>query len=181
MKKNRFAVISIILVLSVILTGCFDVNRDFKRLSRDVCDAMNCRLKKDTEFGAGSGLIGLAQTFISFSDDTDAEEANEILDEINSVQVGIYKNRSRDFDPDYNQLQEIEELLKDNNWESLIRKNGNDEFTLIMVLPEDESYEKMLVVEFDHRELIICEISGDLEKIIEKIQENEELCIEINN
>lgn len=181
MKKYRFLNLLLIIVLSFSFTGCFDVNRDFKDLRDDVRDAVNCRLKKDTEFRAGSGLIGLAQTFISFSDDTDADEANEILDEIKSVQVGIYKNRSGDFNPNKRELRNIEDRLADKNWESIVKKNERDEYTLILVQEgEDDEYKKMLVIEFNEHELVICEIAGNLEKIIEKAIEDEELCIEIN-
>ncbi|MFA8343402.1 MAG: DUF4252 domain-containing protein [Rhodothermaceae bacterium] len=167
-------------IITIGLTGCFDVNREFREIRNDVRDAIDCRLKKDTEFRAGSGLIGLAQSFISFSDDTDAEEANEILDEINSVQVGVYKNKSRKFNPEH-ALDDVEETLSDKDWEMLIRKNSRREYTLVMVQMDDDIYEKMLVIDFNRSELVICEITGDLEKIVEKTIEEDDICFEIND
>lgn len=171
----------LLVVLSVFLTGCLDVTSDFRALRNDVRDAVNCRLKKDTEIRVGSGLIGLAQTFISFSDDTDAEEANEILDEISSVQVGIYKNKSRDFNPDRNALQAIEKRLADRDWNPIVKRNERDEYCLIMVQEDDGRYEKMLVIEFNENELVICEVKGNLEKIVEKAIEDEDINIVIKD
>lgn len=181
MFKIKKSYLLLLVVLSLGLTGCFGVNREFKQLRNDVRDAVNCRLKIDTEFRAGSGLIGLAQSVISFSDDTEAEEANEILDEINSVQIGVYKNGSRRFDPSKHNLADIEEMLSSKHWEPIIRKNSPKDYSLVMVQREDEFYEKMLVIDFNRRELVICEITGNLEKIVEKTIENDEFCLEMND
>ena len=180
MKTNKFVLgISIVLLL-IGSTGCLSVNSQFRALRNDVKDALNCRLHKETEIRVGSFLIGMARTFVSFDDDE--EIAEEILRQVDAVQVGVYKNRSRHFEPDFDALSRIQDNLEEYGWLPIVTKRERDEYTLILSKEDEDNYiTKLLVINFDSSELVLAEVKGDLEELAEYAIEQEGLDVVVHH
>lgn len=180
MKTNKYLMGLLIALLLIGSTGCLGVNSEFRALRNEVRDAMNCRLKKETEIRVGSFLLGMARTFVSFAEED--EMAEEVLRQVDAVQVGVYKNRSRSFDPDYKALNRIQYNLEDYGWSPIVSRREHDEYTLILSKEDDDNYiHKMLVINFDHRELVIAEVKGDLEELAEYAIEHEGLDVVVHD
>jgi len=179
-KTNKFVLgISIVLLL-IGSTGCLSVNSQFRALRNDVKDALNCRLHKETEIRVGSFLIGMARTFVSFDDDE--EIAEEILRQVDAVQVGVYKNRSRHFEPDFDALSRIQDNLEEYGWLPIVTKRERDEYTLILSKEDEDNYiTKLLVINFDSSELVLAEVKGDLEELAEYAIEQEGLDVVVHH
>ncbi len=180
MKTNKLVFGLTIVLLLIGSTGCLSVNSEFRALRNEVKDAMNCRLHKETEIRVGSFLMGIAHTFVSFAEDD--EMAEEVLRQVDAVQVGVYKNRSRHFEPDYDALADIQNNLEDYGWNPIVTSRDKDEYTLILSKEDDDSYiEKLLVINFDRRELVIAEVKGDLEELAEYAIEHEGLDVVVHD
>ena len=166
-KKSIY--FALILVLSFSLTGCFRVNRGFKNLRNIVLEETPIEFQKHVELAVGSGTIGLANIFISLSDDPEGKIASRVINQISRVQFGVYEKKYwKDEDLTFGHLRKISDKVEEKGWKFLVRSVNNDEMTAVFY-KENEEYEirQMLVVGMEDRELFIVEIMGDLNDVIE--------------
>ncbi len=180
--KNKKLVVSVALVLTgFMLTGCFGVNTHFANIRSTFIDNLDCRFKKEIEFSVGPAGIMFAGAFVRFADEN--IELEEILDDVSRVQVGIYE--PLDFieeDLSIGMLNALTEDLLENGWSSLVKSISNGELTGIFMRTDDENNPVgILVISLSDDELVIAEISGDLEKLMETIAEKENFSFEITN
>ncbi len=181
MKNKKLVVSTALILVGFMLTGCFGVNTHFANIRSTFIDNLDCRFKKEIEFSVGPAGIMFAGAFIRFADED--IELEEILDDVSRVQVGIYE--PLDFieeDLSIGMLNTLTEDLFDNGWSSLVKSISNGELTgIYMRTDDDHNPVGILVISLSDDELVIAEISGDLEKLMETIAERENFSFEIIN
>lgn len=166
MKKNRLAIVLISLSSIFFLTGCFGVNGEFKGIRNSVIGSLNGNFHKDIEFSVGSAGLSLAGLFVSFGD-TD-EPVEEMLDKVKKVQIGIYKYHCDNFETNsFTDLKQLNDDLKDDDWECIVRNRDYNELSSVYVQTDDDSINRLLVISLSNDELVIAEIRGRLEQLVE--------------
>jgi hypothetical protein len=121
--------------------------------------------KSEVQFSIGSVGITVSSWFV----DAAAEEdiAADILDDVSSVQVGIYKKLRETNSPDINALRAIEEKMSQSGWKSIVRSSSHGELSAVYVRNNPgETLNGMFVINLDAEELVLVEIEGDLKEVI---------------
>jgi hypothetical protein len=159
---------SILFVLSalLLLPACIDINKEFSEVTDRIISNMGDDYKTEFQFSVGEVGITVSSWFIDFA--ANEEYVDEMMREISSVQVGVYKRlEGSDRKEAQRTLESIDEEMSSRGWRYLVRNIENDELTTIYI-SEDPALllKKMYVVKLHDNELIIVEINGDLKKVI---------------
>jgi len=168
MKTKNIIVIIAMVLISLNFTGCIGVNGNFKRVRNTILDNLDGKYHRDIEFSVGAAGLALAGTFVSFAD-TDVDYADDIIRQVNRVQVGIYeKVDNADEKPDMKLLQEISKLLEDTGWEYIVRTCDHNQMTAVFIRSaETEQISHLFVIALDDNQLVLTEVRGDLDKVVE--------------
>lgn len=166
MKNKRIKVIISLLFLTVLLSGCFGVDRSFRQIRNYIIENTNGEYDKDFEFSIGSTGISLASVAVSFVDTE--EPIEEILSEISSVQVGIYSNKdSGRITTDFAGLKHLTNLMEKAGWEFIVRSVDRDELTAVFVRVYENQLNRVFVISVNQEEMALVEMYGNVEKVIE--------------
>lgn len=162
--------LNILIILSLfsffLLPSCIDINKEFSEVTDRIIRNIGDDYKTQFQFSVGSTAIEISSWFIDFA--ANEEYIEEMVRELTSVQVGIYKRvESSNKKAAYSTLESIDEEMKSRSWRYLVRTIENDALTTIYI-SEDPALmlKKMYVVNLHHNELIIVEVNGDLKKVI---------------
>jgi len=141
-------------------------------LSTDIREEILGTLKpmefeKLISFNLGKGSMLFIKGIVSFAGDSVEDEDIDILDSLKDIKVGIYESREVVSEKSFNALGNIRGLLEDRGWDLLIKAHESDEYVLVFYQIEDEFLDSLLVIVLEDNELVIVEMSGDLERIIE--------------
>ena len=157
----------ILIILSVILlccTGC-RTSADFNTIEDSIRDGIYpANLDTDFKFSIGSLSMGILNGFID-----DKAEADVYLKEIKAVQVGIYKISNSERSISFQIPDNVEQCMADKGWEPFVRvrnRKGENVSLYFRQLSKKEASIYVIVLEPD--ELVIAEINGKLENILEK-------------
>ena len=134
-----------ILSLPLFLNGCIGVNEEFADIRNEVINNFGGEYKSEVQFSVGSVGISVSSWFV----DAAAEEdiAADILDDVSSVQVGIYKKLRGTTSPDINTLREIEDKMSESGWKSIVRSSDKGELTAVYVRKNRaETLDRMFVI-----------------------------------
>jgi len=167
MKKT--IILIIIAALLPLFTGC-NTSDDFNYIERAIRDQIYpAKLKKNFKFSFGSLSQGIVTSFTN-----DDNEADMYLKEINSVQVGLYKVHNIKKSKAFQIPRNVEKCLIEKGWEPFVRvrERGGENIALFYKqLSNNAASIYTIVLERD--ELVIVEINGNLDMILEKaIQEH---------
>ena len=166
MKAKRTYIILLALSVIILMPGCINVNKEFSEVTDRLISNMGDDYKTEFQFSVGEVGITVSSWFIEFA--AREEYIDEMMREISSVQVGVYK-RLEDSDRKTAQrtLESIDEEMHSRGWKYLVRTIEGDELTVIYLNPNpDIMLEKMYVINVNEDELIIVEVNGDLKKVI---------------
>ncbi len=154
-----------ILFFLLFLNGCIGINEEFGEIRDEVIKNFGGEYKSEVQFSVGSVGISVSSWFV----DTAAEEdiAADILDDVSSVQVGIYKKLRGTTSPDINTLREIEDKMSESGWKSIVRSSDKGELTAVYVRENRaETLDRMFVISLDGDELVLVDVEGDLKEAI---------------
>ena len=154
-----------ILFLTLFLNGCIGINEEFGEIRDVVIKNFGGEYKSEVQFSVGSVGITVSSWFV----DAAAEEdmASDILDDVSSVQVGIYKKLRGSTSPGINTLREIEDKMSQSGWKSIVRSSDNGELTAVYVRKNrSETLDRMFVISMDGDELVLVDVEGDLKEAI---------------
>ncbi len=166
--KNRIFLIPLALSL-LFMTGCFSVNGNFKQIRNYLLNNVEGAFEKDTEFAMGPATLALAGFAASFSEENNGELASEMLDNISKVQIGVYNVRKLNASKiDFSLVKNISERMEAKGWRYIIRSVENGEMTAVFV-PSDlkDGVKKLFVFTLNNKEIVLVEISGDLDEVVE--------------
>jgi len=114
------------------------------------------------------GKISLFFLRKAVSLDESSAETAEILREVDKVRLGIYERKSPLTSLPNNCLSTVEQRMKHNNWELLLRVRDKEEITLIYYQLEKGAVQSLSVIALSGDELVLVELEGDFDKIIQK-------------
>jgi hypothetical protein len=165
--KRYGRLLIIIMLASLVLTGCIGVNGGFRNIRNHILNNMSANYEKEIEFSVGSGGIFLASMFIGFADIE--ENVDDMLRQISSVQIGIYKNESGEvIKNDFSVLKSLSDKMEEKGWTFIVRSIDNDELAAVFVNNNSEDeLTQVFVVALHDEELVLAEIHGDLGDLID--------------
>lgn len=166
--KTKISVISLIIFLSAcFLPGCILVNSDFLQTKNLILDEFSeVDVKTEFQLQIGSGLISLGGFAVSFTDAND--EVSKYLRDIRNVQVGVYNlygvsRKQPIVIPD-----KIGKKLARKGYEPLVKVKERDSAVWVMSKMRGKRLESLYVIALDRSELVLVEVQGRLERLIEK-------------
>ncbi len=166
MKTNKIKVIFTVLILVPLLSGCIGINSNFKILRNSILKLSNNRFHKEIEFSVGSFGLMIAGAFVSLNNSD--ENIDDILDQISGIQIGVYEKRGSNFGFTLNKLREVSNVMENKGWSCLIKTiNGEDRNAVFLRANNTGKMNMLFVVAFTDDELILTEVNGNLEKLIE--------------
>jgi len=172
--KTTIKLIIITLAASFLLSGCIAVDGYFKNVRNKVFESVEGDFHREVEFSLGAAAITLSTVAVSLSDAPDFTD--DMLRKIHRVQIGVYENRDwRSYKPNFTSLREITTDLKDDGYEFIVRTVNNNEMAAVMVKSDNNRVKEMFVVAVNNEELIMTQIFGDLDELIEIVLREEGL------
>jgi hypothetical protein len=167
-----------IFFLSLFLNGCIGINEEFGEIRDEVIKNFGGEYKSEVQFSVGSVGITVSSWFVDASAEEDM--AADILDDVSSVQVGIYKKLRDTKSPDINTLHDIEDKMSQSGWKSIVRSSSHSELSAVYVGNNpDESLNRMFVISLDGDELVLVEVKGDLKEAIATVIREKGMKIDI--
>ena len=166
MKTKTLTLSLFFLFSTCFLPGCILVNSDFLCTKKLILDEIGqVDVKTEFQLQIGSGLISLGEFAVSFSDE---QEVCKYLRDIKNVQVGIYSlddiSRNRPIViPD-----KIGKKLARKGYEPMVRVKERDSAVWVMTKMRGKRIESLYVIALDRSELVLVEVQGRLERLIEK-------------
>jgi hypothetical protein len=172
MRNKKFTIL-ILLIAAFGLSSCIGVNRGFREIRSNILANVEGDFEREIEFSIGSGLLALAGAFVSFADtEVDVED---MLDQIDRVQIGVFKNRDfREFSYSTRLLDDISQKMKEQGWSYIVKNKERNELAGIFVRENsDNELRQMFVIALERDELVMTEISGHINKLVEiAVREN---------
>ena len=166
--KTKISVISIIFFLSIpFLPGCILVNSDFLHTKELILDEIGpADVKTEFQLQIGPGMISLGCIAVSFTDAKD--EVNKYLKDIRNVQVGVYNLYDVDRKQPIVIPNKIGKKLLRKGYEPLVKVKERDGAVWVMTKMKRKRIESLYVIALDRSELVLVEVQGRLERLIEK-------------
>jgi len=165
--KNKFYLLPI-LILQLFLNGCLGINEEFENIRDVVLLSFGNDYKSEFQFSLGSVGVTVSSWVIDAS--SDDEMASKILDDVSSVQVGVYKKLRGTNPADFTILNDIEPDMQASGWKSIIRSSTDNELTAIYVRNDNEDLlNRLFVISLEDDELVLVEVEGDLREAMTNV------------
>ncbi|MHB1688073.1 MAG: DUF4252 domain-containing protein [Ignavibacteriaceae bacterium] len=164
--KRKIVLILPVILFSFFVAGCYDVDGNFLQIKNEILSSTGNHFNKDVEFSLGSVSMSLAFAVIKLNgDDADGKD---IIKNISSLQIGVYKNRNHSLPGrSYDLFERINDTMDRQGWENFVRETNNGELTLGYVkYNQGDKLNKMFVVSLNKEELTLVEMRGDMGKVI---------------
>ncbi len=167
--KNKITGVILIILSSILFTGCFNVDGNFLKIKHEIFSTTGYHYNKDQEFGIGGMGMSLAKMAVGFSDND--REAKEMIKHISEVQIGIYKNTSdASFNNNRMLAQRIDNRLNSGGWRYIVKSRNGRKMNLIYIKTGlDSSFKEILIINLKLDRLELVEVKGDLDKIIQYV------------
>jgi len=154
-----------ILFLPLFLNGCIGINEEFSEIRNEVIKNFGGEYKSEVQFSIGAAGITISSWIVNAN--TEEDMTSDILDDISSVQVGVYKKLKGTNSPDMSTLREIESKMSESGWKSILKTYDKNELAAVYVRNNlDETLNKLFVISLEDDELILVEVEGDLKEVI---------------
>lgn len=169
MKHGRVIIYIILSLMIVGLSGCIGVNNGFRGIRSSIINSLGGDFDTEIEFSIGPAGIFLASTAAGFAKNETDVNISEMLSQIARVQVGVYEwNGNGDIKPSIGLLRKISQKMTAGGWQSIVRSVSGNEMTSVFVQTTNENHiNQVFVVALDGDELVITEVLGNLDNIIE--------------
>jgi hypothetical protein len=163
--KNKFFFLPVVLLLPLLLTNCVGINEEFAELRNKIVPQFGDDYKAEFQFSIGSVGITVSSWIVDFAEDEDF--VDDMMREISSVQVGVYKKLKDSDTPGFSVLNDIENNMMNSGWKSIVRSSENNEVSAVYIRTNREEFLKRLfVISSNEEELVLVEVKGDLKEII---------------
>ena len=166
MKTKLFFLL--ILLLSIFLSGCIGINGEFAEIRNEVIKNFGREFKSEVQFSIGSAGIIVSSWFVDAAADKDI--ATDIIHDVSSVQVGVYKKLRGNDTPNMNTLREIELKMSESGWKSIVKTCDKDELAAVYIRKDrSETLNRLFVISMEDNELVLVEVEGDLKEAISTV------------
>lgn len=176
MNGKRVKVIISALLLAVFLSSCIGVNRNFRNVRNDLLDQLDAKYTKEVEFSVGGGTLLFASLVAGIADvEHEGRDipADKILRQIDRVQIGVYTRKydhiGKRKSSKKNYVNNLAAEMRENGWENIVKTVDNNEVVAVFVR-FDEDYEELrqlFVVAAERSEVVLVEVTGDLNDVID--------------
>jgi hypothetical protein len=164
--KSLLRISPLLLAVLFISSGCINVNRNFKETSNKLISKFGNDYHREVELSAGPLLINVASWVVNFSEDD--EIVDDLMREVSNVQVGVYtltKDRRKE---KLNVMEKINSEMQARGWQYIVRSFSSDDLTAVYVSKNPGTFfKKMFVISHDSEQLVLVEIEGQLDRLIE--------------
>lgn len=166
MNSKKYLLVIVFGLIGLSFTGCIGVNRNFKQIRTTLLERFDTDFDRKFEFSIGRAGLSLAGVIVRLSDVE--EPVDEILSKVSQVQIGVYERADYgQMTADFRDLKNVTKLMEDRGWTYIVRSVQGDEMAAVFIKEEDEELNQIYVIAFDGNEMVLVEVHGDLEEIIE--------------
>lgn len=125
------------------------------------------RLEPEVTFSLGRFSLGLVKGLSRLGDDEDGEHASRILSHLRRIEIGVYELVPTGAEAANLGLPAaLEQELRRQGAEVLVRVRDEGEQTLVFFEPEGEAIRTMYVVALDDTELVLLRLQGRLDHLL---------------
>jgi len=170
MKKQMKTKLYFLLLLfsPFLLNGCFEIDEEFEKIRDEVIKSFGDDYKSEYLFSVGSFGITISSWFVDIAAEDNLP--SDILDDINSVQVGVYKKLAGTDQPGLDKLRGIENKMIESGWRSIIKSSKDGELSAVYVRTDpNQILNRIFVISIDGSELALIEIEGNLKEAISTV------------
>ncbi|MBN1155526.1 DUF4252 domain-containing protein [candidate division KSB1 bacterium] len=164
--KNMCKLLLLFSFLGLIAMGC--TNKEFNHIERSIKQQVQpAHLKTRFKFSFGPLCLTTIRGVVSL---TDADEmAKRQLRNVSKVQVGVYEfSPEEDKDIDLKVPTAVIERLKKSGWEVFVRVKERDENVVVLFKELGKEKISLYVLSLHDEEVVIVEVVGNLEHMIEE-------------
>ncbi len=165
MKFLNMKLISVSFFLILFSTGCINVNKNFKNIRDNVLSNFDETFKTELEFALGPSTMHFASAFVKLDKENGDKDLGLMLRQVNRIQIGIYKKADNSSFEKY-RSSSLKDLLENDNWIRIVINKEADSVSEVFVKEDDAKLKQMLVVNAETDQMIIVELSGDLDELI---------------
>jgi hypothetical protein len=163
MKNKNFFLL--FLFLPLFLSGCIGINEEFAEIRNGVLNNLDDDFRSEYQFSVGSVGITVSSWFVDAAADEDLPA--DILEDVSSVQVGIYKKIRSTSSPNITTLRDLDDKMQQKGWKSIVKTCDRDELNGIYIRSNPgETLDRLFVISLNDEELILVEVEGDLKEVI---------------
>lgn len=164
--KKLLKVSPLILIVTITLSGCIGVNNNFREISSNLINKFGNDYHREIEVSVGPLLINFASWVVNLSQDE--EIVDDLMRQVSNVQVGVYKMTHEGDERKNNVMKKINSEMQLRGWRYIVRSYNDDEMTGVYVSSNREMFfEKMFIITHDSEQLVLVEVEGKLDKLIE--------------
>ena len=169
MKTRVISLVLISLLCISFLPGCVFVSADFRQTRNIILDEIGpADVDTEVQLRVGPGLMSFTSLLVGFADVE--EEAVTYLQDIKNVQVGVYK-----LDMDHRRRITIPEKISSKmarkGYTPMVKTKSSDEAVWVLTKMKGKRLDALYVIAVDRSELVLVEVRGRLERLIEKALE----------
>ena len=165
MKKTSFAISLFGCMLMIVSASiCFSSNNPVDVRTMILDQLKPLEFEKVISLNLGPGSMLFVRGFVNLADEDD--EAANVLSGVREVKIGVYE--STEPGSAVGSFNGIRSRLEEAGWELFVKAQETDEYVYIFYQLDDDDIDSMLVVVMDASDLVIVELGGDLERIIQE-------------
>jgi len=169
--NNHLSKRLLILLAGLMLSGCM-VSREISDVRRDIeKEFPGAEFDKEFVISVGPGFFNTVGWLAERVDDYDARRIADYLSEIRRVKVGVYRTEQLPYEGDL----ELESLRRfnENGWELAVKVRDDDEMVWVLYREWYDEVRDMFILVLDDENLVIVRVEGYLNRLLEKIVEDE--------
>lgn len=160
------------LLLSVLMiSGCM-YSREISHIRRDIeREFPGAEFDREFVVSVGPGFFDTVGWLAERVDDYDARRIGDYLNEIRRVKVGVFRTERLPYEGDL----ELESLQRfsENGWELAVKVQDDQEIVWVLYREWYDEVRDMFILVLDDEDLVIIRIEGYLNRLLEKIVEDE--------
>ncbi len=172
MKTKWILITGVLLFTSVFITGCIGVDGDFISLRHEIINSTGMRFQRNIEFSLGAVGLSVARVAVKFNKGHNHEvDVNEILNCVSRVQIGVYNNSPKNhYNSGFAVIKKIDHQMNGQGYQYIVKSCDHGEIATVYVRQNSlGKLSDMYVVSLNHEELVIVQIEGRLDKLLEAI------------
>jgi len=160
------------LLLSILmLSGCM-YSREISHIRRDIeREFPGAEFDREFVVSIGPGFLDTVGWLAKRVDDYDARRIGDYLHEIRHVKVGVYSTQRLPFEGDL-ELESLQRFSK-NGWELAVKFRDEHEIVWVLYREWYDEVRDMFILVLDDEDLVIVRIEGYLNRLLEKIVDDE--------
>ncbi len=167
MKIKISAIVLIVSLGACFLPGCVFISSDFRHTKNLILEELGpADVDTEVQLQIGKGLISLGGLVVSFTDARD--EALKYLRDIKNVQVGVYNLYDCDRRHPVVIPDKIAKKLARKGYTPMVKVKERGGAVWVMIKMRGKRLESLYVISLDYNELVLVEVRGRLERLIEK-------------